>query len=283
MSTHVMSSPAPDSPVIAFIGGGNMASAILGGLRERGVAATAFEVVEPDETARRSLSQKFGLSPQSAPGPVLARCALVVWAVKPQMFAEAAGAAAPFVRNALQLSVAAGIPSASIASWLGNQRIVRAMPNTPALIGRGMTGLYARAEAAAPQDRALVEQVLAPTGELLWVDEEPLLDTVTALSGSGPAYVYYFIEAMTKAGIDLGLSPEQAHRLAVGTFSGASELACRSDEQPATLRARVSSKGGTTHAAITALDEAGVQGHIEAAVRAAHRRAGELAREFGKI
>ena len=267
-------------PPIAFIGGGNMASAILGGLIHQGLPPETFEVVEPFEAARARLAAQFGLVAQAEAGAALARCRIVVWAVKPQTFAEAARAVQPWTPDALHLSVAAGIPSDSIARWLGSERVVRAMPNTPALVGQGMTGLFAR-PAVSAEGRAQVEQLLAPTGDLLWVDGEAALDAVTAVSGSGPAYVFYFIEAMTEAGIEMGLPPEQAQRLAVGTFTGASALARASEDPPAVLRERVTSKGGTTYAALSALEAAGVKAQFKAAIRAAERRAGELAREFG--
>ncbi len=271
-------SVTPLAPV-AFIGGGNMATAILGGLIRQGVPAKAFEVVEPAADTRRRLASEFGIAARSQAGAALERCAVVVWAVKPQSFALAAAPVQPFARHALHLSVAAGIPSDSIAQWLGTERVVRAMPNTPALVGRGMTGLFARP--AAQVDRALVERLLAATGELMWVADESALDAVTAVSGSGPAYVFYFIEAMTEAGVEMGLPPHQAHRLAVGTFAGASALAAGASDPPAVLRARVTSEGGTTHAAITSLDAAQVKASFKAAMRAAHVRAAELAREFG--
>ena len=267
-------------PPIAFIGGGNMAGAILGGLRQQGAPAAAFEVVEPVEAARQRLAGQFGIAAQATPGPALGRCALVVWAVKPQSFAQAAREARDFTGAALHLSVAAGIPSDSIAAWLGSQRVVRAMPNTPALIGQGMTGLFARPDVTAA-GRASVEQVLAATGELLWVDDEAALDAITALSGSGPAYVFYFIEAMAEAGIEMGLPPAQAHRLAVGTFSGASALARGADEPLSVLRERVTSRGGTTHAALSALEAAGVKDHFKRAIRAAQQRARALGAEYG--
>jgi len=268
-------------PPIGFIGGGNMASAIIGGLIRQGVPATSFEVVEPFADARKRLANDFGIQARAEAGAALARCEVLVWAVKPQTFAEAARPVRDHAGKALHLSVAAGIPSDSIARWLGSERIVRAMPNTPALVGQGMTGLFARAAVDAG-DRGLVEQVLAPTGELLWVDAESALDAVTAVSGSGPAYVFYFIEAMAEAGVEMGLTPEQAHRLAVGTFVGASALAHNASEPPAVLRERVTSKGGTTYAAITALQAADVKASFKAAMHAARRRAGELADEFGK-
>lgn len=268
-------------PPVAFIGGGNMASAILGGLRKAGLPAGHFEVVEPWAEARERLARDFGIAASAEAGPALARCGLVVWAVKPQAFAEATAPVRPFTGQALHLSVAAGIPSQSIATWLGTERIVRAMPNTPALVGQGMTGLFARAAVDAA-GRTQVEQLLAPTGQLLWVEPESALDAVTALSGSGPAYVFFFLEAMATAGVEMGLTPEQAHRLAVGTFTGASALAAASAEPPAVLRERVTSKGGTTHAAITSMQAAGVQDSLRAAIHAAQRRAGELAAEFGR-
>ncbi|MEJ8855001.1 pyrroline-5-carboxylate reductase [Variovorax robiniae] len=280
----LQSTPPSDTaalPPIGFIGGGNMASAILGGLIRQGVPASAFEVVEPFEEARQRLARDFGIAAMAQAGAALARCELLVWAVKPQMFAEAAQPVREHAAGALHLSVAAGIPSQSIARWLGSERIVRAMPNTPALIGQGMTALFARdgVEGAA---RGMVEQVLAPTGQLLWVDAEGDLDAVTAMSGSGPAYVFYFIEAMTEAGIDMGLTPEQAHQLAVGTFTGASALASGSDEPPSVLRQRVTSKGGTTYAAITSMEGAQVKEKFKDAMRAAQARARELGEEFGK-
>jgi len=272
--------PAP-LPPIAFIGGGNMASAIIGGLIQQGAPASAFEVVEPFEAARTKLAQSFGITAQAEAGEALSRCAVVVWAVKPQTFAEAARPVRAFASNALHLSVAAGIPSDSIARWLGSERVVRAMPNTPALVGQGMTGLFAR-PGVSGADKALVGQLLAPTGELLWVDAEPALDAVTAMSGSGPAYVFYFIEAMTEAGVEMGLTPEQAQRLAIGTFTGASALAHSATEPPSVLRERVTSKGGTTYAAITSLEGADVKAQFKTAIRAAQKRAAELGEEFGR-
>ena len=274
--------PAPSAPAsaIAFIGGGNMASALIGGLLAQGMAPTQIEVVEPSEAARSSLLAQFGVTAQALPGPGLRAADLVVWAVKPQVFREAALQARPLTSSALHLSVAAGIRSSSIAQWLGTERVVRAMPNTPALIGRGMSALFAR-KAVDALERKRVEQLMAPTGEMLWVDEESLLDAVTALSGSGPAYVFYFLEAMTRAGTSMGLSEAQAHQLAVGTFAGAAELARQSDEAPAVLRQRVTSKGGTTHAAIESMEHAGVADALVQAIEAAQQRAHELGDEFG--
>ena len=268
-------------PPIAFIGGGNMAGAIIGGLLQRGLPASQIDVVEPLEPTRAALQQRWGIAAHSAPTAALARAGLVVWAVKPQTFHAAAQAAAPHTAQALHLSVAAGIPSDSIARWLGSERIVRSMPNTPALVGMGMTALFARPQVNAA-GRRLAEQVAQSTGQTLWVEREAQLDAVTALSGSGPAYVFLFLEAMTQAGVDMGLPADQAYRLAVATFQGAAELAARSDEGPEVLRQRVTSKGGTTHAAISHLQAQHVPEHFIAAIRAAEQRAQELAAEFGR-
>ena len=278
MNTHT-ALPSRDT-TIAFIGGGNMASAIIGGLIRQGMATEQIEVVEPWEEARAALQKLYGITAQAAPGGPLERAGLVVWAVKPQTFQDAAAAVRAHTPNAVHLSVAAGIRSSSIARWLGSECIVRAMPNTPALIGKGMTALYARPNVSADQ-RETVEQVIATTGEYLWVTEETQLDAVTALSGSGPAYVFFFLEAMAQAGVDMGLAPEQAHQLAVATFVGASELARRSGEPPEVLRQRVTSKGGTTYAAIASLEKDGVRQHFTRALQAAQQRAQELGDEFG--
>lgn len=271
---------SPAVPTIAFIGGGNMASAIIGGLIRQGHPASQIEVVEPYAPTREALLKNFGLSAQAEAGPALQRAGIVVWAVKPQTFKDAAAQAKPHTAGALHLSVAAGIRSDSIAQWLGSERIVRTMPNTPALVGKGMSAIYAR-PAVDAQERAQVEAILASTGEFLWVETEKQLDAVTALSGSGPAYVFYFLEAMTRAGTAMGLSAQQAHQLAVGTFVGASELARRSDESPAVLRERVTSKGGTTYAALQSMEASGIAAAFETAMRAAEQRAHELGNEFG--
>jgi pyrroline-5-carboxylate reductase len=266
---------------IAFIGGGNMASAIIGGLIREGLPPAQIEVVEPYDEARQKLRAQFGIDAQERSGPALARAGLVVWAVKPQTFRAAASGAGVHTGAALHLSVAAGIRSDSIAQWLGTQRIVRSMPYTPALIGKGITALYAR-PGMSDADKARVEQVIATTGASLWVDEEALLDAVTALSGSGPAYVFFFLEAMTRAGVEMGLSPQQAYQLSVGTFAGASALAQASEDPPEVLRQRVTSKGGTTHAAITSMEQDQVQALFIKALHAARQRAAELGDEFGR-
>ncbi len=258
-----------------------MASAIIGGLVRQGHPASALQVVEPWDEQRAKLAQQFpDMAVLPAASAELKPSDLVVWAVKPQTFKDAAAATQAFVNGALHLSVAAGITSESIAAWLGTQRIVRAMPNTPALVGLGMTGLMARAAVSA-DDQALVERVVRTTGELVWVNVESDLDAVTALSGSGPAYVFYFLEAMRDAGAKMGLAPEVAQQLAIGTFLGAATLAQRSSDPLQTLRERVTSKGGTTYAAITSMEASGMKAKFEEALFAAQKRAAELGREFG--
>ena len=265
---------------IAFIGGGNMASAIIGGLLKRGAPANSLQVVEPLNEQRSKLKAQFGVQAREAPSADLASATLVVWAVKPQNFKDAALQTRFHTKAALHLSVAAGITSSSIAHWLGTEHVVRAMPNTPALVGKGMTALFAR-PAVSATGRALADRVIKTTGERLWLDDEAQLDAVTALSGSGPAYVFYFIEAMIEAGGVMGLTREQAHKLAVGTFVGASALAKASDEPIEILRSRVTSKGGTTHAAITSMEQDNVKTLFMRAMHAAKQRAKEMGDEFG--
>ena len=282
-----MTNPIP--PAIAFIGGGNMASALIGGLVRAGRAPGAILVIEPDEAQRARLAADFGVQTAAAAGAALGRAALVVWAVKPQIFKQAAAPCAAHLphlnsHGALHLSVMAGIRSESIAKAAGlapaRARIVRSMPNTPALIGRGIAGLFAT-PAVSATERQLVEQVLAPTGQWLWVDAEADLDAVTALSGSGPAYVFLFLEAMMAAAAEMGLSAAQGRQLALATFDGATALAAQSDESPAVLRERVTSQGGTTDAALQSMAAAGVAPALIAAIRAAQQRARELGDEFG--
>lgn len=265
---------------IAFIGGGNMASAIIGGLLKSGRAPGDILVLEPNAEQRSRLQRDLGVITLEAPGSVLQRAGIVVWAIKPQNFKEASAACAAHIGAALQFSVMAGIRSGDIARALGSERVVRAMPNTPALIGQGIAGLFAR-PAVGADERLQVERLLAPTGRTLWVEREEDLDAVTALSGSGPAYVFYFVEAMMKAAQDMGLSAEQGRELALATFAGASALALQSGEPPSLLRERVTSKGGTTYAGLTSLERSDVHGAIVSAVKAAQRRARELGDEFG--
>jgi pyrroline-5-carboxylate reductase len=265
---------------IAFIGGGNMASAIISGLLRKGVPPARIDVVEPFEETRHKLREQFGVLVHAQAGSAITQATVVVWAVKPQQFKAAAKQVKAHTPNALHLSVAAGIRSDSIAQWLDNEHIVRAMPNTPALIGKGITGLYAR-PAVTPAQRHTVQMVVETTGDFVWLNTEQQLDAVTAISGSGPAYVFYFLEAMTETGTTMGLPRDQAYKLAVATFVGAGELAKQSSEPPEILRQRVTSKGGTTYAATTSMDESGMKELFAKALFAAQKRATELGDEFG--
>lgn len=276
-----MSSSTPLNTTIAFIGGGNMASAVIGGLVRSGHPASTILVIEPSSEQALRLRAQLGVQAESAAGPALSAAGVVVWAVKPQVFQAAVAPCAPYVSQALHLSIMAGIPSTAVAQATGSARVVRAMPNTPALIGQGMSGLFA-SPAVTLDERLQVEQVLAATGQLLWVDKEAQLDAVTALSGSGPAYVFYLLEAMIQAGVELGLSAEQSRTLAQQTFAGSAALAAQSSETPEVLRQRVTSKGGTTYAAISTLEARGVKLAFVRALHAAAERAKELGEEFGK-
>lgn len=265
---------------ITFIGGGNMASAIISGLVSRGRAVRSLHVVEPSEAQRDKLRSDFGVSSQARADSTLAGAELVVWAVKPQTFSAAARDCGGELSTALHVSVMAGIRIATIARATHAACVVRAMPNTPALIGQGIAGLYAPASVTAAQ-RQQAQQVLGATGATLWVQHESDLDAVTALSGSGPAYVFYFVEAMMQAAQEMGLTAQVGRTLALATFSGSAALAQGSAESPATLRERVTSKGGTTHAALQSLEASGVKTAFVEALKAAHRRAKELGDQFG--
>lgn len=255
-----------------------MASAIIGGLLGQGTPAAAITVVEPHAPARAALLQQ-GVLAQPQAGEFLGAAALVVWAVKPQLFQAASLPVRVHTRRALHLSVAAGIRTESISRWLDSEQVVRAMPNTPALIGKGITALFARAEVT-PEQRARVSQVMGTTG-VIWLDTEAQLDAVTALSGSGPAYVFYFLQAMREAGVAMGLPAEQAYALAVATFIGAGELARASSESAEVLRQRVTSAGGTTHAAITSMEQDNISAGFVRAMQAARQRAVAMGDEYG--
>jgi pyrroline-5-carboxylate reductase len=263
-------------PPVAFIGGGNMSGALVGGLIAAGVDAARLRIVEPSAEQRARLAQRFpGVGILAAADASLRAAQAVVWAVKPQQFPEAAAQCRDHLGDALHVSIMAGVRCGAIARHAGARRIVRTMPNTPALIGRGITGLYATAQVG-DADRDVADALLAPAGARVWVEREDLLDAVTAVSGSGPAYVFYLAEAMVGAGEQLGLTAAQARELALATIAGAAALAQGSDDALATLRANVTSKGGTTAAAIAVLDAAQVQPRIGEALHAAARRAKEL-------
>jgi pyrroline-5-carboxylate reductase len=267
---------------LTFIGGGNMATALIGGLVAKGFAPSSIKVVEVVAEARARLEQAFGVACFDRAQTAAPFGDVVVLAVKPQQMREVAQALAGALRGELVLSIAAGIRLTDLERWLGGYaRLARCMPNTPALIGAGITGLYARPEAG-DEGRAHAQAILEAVGEVIWVDDEALLDPVTAVSASGPAYVFYFIEALEQAARELGLDAAGARRMAIGTFRGAAELAARSPEGPATLRERVTSKGGTTQRALETMQGDRVAEAIVRAVRAASERARELGDEFGK-
>ena len=267
---------------ITFIGGGNMASAIIGGLLARQHQPADFCVIDPQPATRDGLRQRFGLRTEGAPSADALAADVVVLAVKPQQMQQVAESLAPLMGSQLVISIAAGIRIGDLARWLGDyDRIVRAMPNTPALIGEGITGLVASASVDAAQ-RETAQRILDAVGQSVWVDDESQIDAVTAVSGSGPAYVFHFIEAMEQGAIALGLPPEHARRLAIATFTGAARLAADSDEPPAVLRERVTSKGGTTAAALAVMAQRHVAAHIGEAMSAARQRSIELGDELGK-
>ena len=260
---------------IVFIGGGNMAQALVGGLVKAGRAGASIVVIEPSEGTRRRLVGQFGVTARSAVGPSLEMAEVIVWAVKPQAFEAAAAPCAGRVGKALHVSVMAGVRTDAIVAATGSERVIRVMPNTPALIGQGVAGMFAR-PAVSDEDRADALALLAPTGELLWVGAEAQLDAVTALSGSGPAYVFLLLEALLDAARQMGLPPEMARRLAEQTVAGSAALAAASPDSPAELRRIVTSPGGTTEAAMTVLDTRGVRDAFIAAVLAARAKAEAL-------
>jgi pyrroline-5-carboxylate reductase len=266
---------------ILFIGGGNMATALIGGLLQQGFRPGDMRAVDVSEEARRRLQQQFGVSAMATFEGEIAED-VVLLAVKPQQMSAVANDLRARLRGQLVISIAAGIRTADLARWLGGHaRIVRVMPNTPALIRSGVSGLFA----AAPvnkADRDSAQSILGSVGGVVWVRNESDIDAVTAISGSGPAYVFYFIEALEQAAVELGLNDGQAHELAVQTFVGAAKLAAGSGDPVAVLRARVTSKAGTTEAALKTMEANDIKQKIVEAVHAAARRSRELGDEFGK-
>jgi len=267
---------------IGFIGGGNMAAALISGLAGQLTAGQNIHVIDLNPDALAQLQQQFGVTTATTPDAALSQCDVIVLAVKPQQMRAVVALIKPFVGQQLLVSIAAGIRSADLARWLGGHRaVVRAMPNTPALIGKGIAGVVASAGVSQAQ-RATADAILCAVGTTVWLTDEDQIDAVTAVSGSGPAYVFYFMEAMQQAAAELGLTPEQGIELAKATFAGATELALRSSEPVSLLRERVTSKGGTTYAALTSMEDAGVKQSIIKALHAAAARGKELGEEFGK-
>ena len=267
---------------IAFIGGGNMAQALISGLADKLIPANQIHVVDVHAETLRSVEKKWGVTTAATAGAEVSAVDVIVLAVKPQQMHDVASSIAPAIKNQLILSIAAGIRADDLSRWLGgHQAIVRTMPNTPALIGQGITGMVALA-GVSDQQRTIADTILRAVGQTVWLESENQIDAVTAVSGSGPAYVFYFLEAMQQAAVELGLSAEQGRSLAQATFLGASALASASDESLATLRERVTSKGGTTYAALTSMNDDAVQAAIIKALKAAAQRGAELGKEYGQ-
>ncbi len=258
-----------------------MASALIGGMLQRGFQASDLRVVEVSAEARERMQKQFGVAVAAGVDAAIGED-VVLLAVKPQQMRDVARGLQPHLRGQLVISIAAGIRVRDLSRWLANHgRIVRAMPNTPALLRAGVSGLYATPQAG-PADVQSAQRILEAVGAVVVLDREEQLDAVTAVSGSGPAYVFYFIEALQQAAGELGFSPEQARSLALETFTGAAKLAAKSTEPIEALRARVTSKAGTTEAALTNMEAGEVKRRIVEAVHAAARRSKELGDEFGK-
>lgn len=272
-------------PSVAFIGGGNMANALVSGLLNQQCPIENLHVIEVSDVSRAQWISR-GLSTSSAPDQILKNKRVWIFAVKPQQMKEVVLACKPWLSpDTLIISIAAGISIASLASWLGTpdmpyQHIVRCMPNTPALVGAGVTGLAAPS-GLSDEERNIASSLLSAVGQAVWVDDDNAIDAVTALSGSGPAYVFLFLEALIKGGEALGLTGTQAKALALATLAGATKLASESSETPATLRERVTSKGGTTAAALAIFDQSQFVEIVCQAMNAADHRAAELSKEFG--
>lgn len=266
---------------ITFIGGGNMAKALIGGLIKRGYSPSKMHVVELSKDKCAELHNEFGVRATTELATAVAHGETLILAVKPQQLQEIAVQLAPILDEQLVLSIAAGIRTQDMARWIGTQNIVRCMPNTPALIRSGVTALYAT-PAVKPEQCHRAESILGAVGSTLWVEDEEMLDAVTAISGSGPAYVFYFIEAMQQGAYELGLDEAQARQLVLDTFLGASKLAESSQEDVAVLRERVTSRKGTTERALLSMEKDRVKANIVAAIHAAATRSRELGDELGK-
>jgi pyrroline-5-carboxylate reductase len=268
---------------LGFIGAGNMAGSLIAGLIADGYAPENIWASDPNQDKREQLSAHFGVHTTPDNDEVVNQAQLVVLAVKPQVLRYTVQEIASVVRQRqpLIISLAAGVAIADIARWLdGYNSIVRSIPNTPALVKSGATGLYAHTSVGFEQ-RNQAESVLRAVGLTVWVENESLLDVVTALSGSGPAYFFLFMEAMEAAAVQLGLAPETARILTQQTALGAARLAMESDDTPTRLREKVTSPGGTTEQAIRVFEESGLRASVEAAMRAAQLKAIELSKQLG--
>ena len=274
-----MTSPLPASDSLAFIGGGNMARSLIGGLARRGADTRTIRVAEPVAALREALVADFGVQAFERGEDAVAGAGLWLLAVKPQMMRAACEplAAAAQAQRPLVVSIAAGIPVARLQQWLGGGLpVVRCMPNTPALLGAGVTGLYA-GEGVDASQRSRADELLSSAGATVWIDAEPLIDAVTAVSGSGPAYVFLLAEALEAAAVAEGLPAADARILVVQTLLGAGRMLAEAGEAPAELRRRVTSPGGTTQAAIEAFQAGGLEALVARAVHAARERGAALA------
>jgi pyrroline-5-carboxylate reductase len=267
---------------IAFLGGGNMARALIGGLVAKGVDPRSISVIEVSPAAREKLATQHGVHASSAPDAATLEADVLVLAVKPQDMRAALRTLPSSFSQKLVISIAAGVRVDALSRWLGgHRRLVRCMPNTPALIGAGIAALYALPEISS-EERRKAETILRAVGEVVWVEDERLLDPVTALSASGPAYVFWFIEQLAASGEKLGLESETSLKLAMETVLGAAKLAAQSADPPGELRRQVTSKGGTTEAALKVFEQERLAEKIMQALEAASRRGSELGDELGK-
>ena len=267
---------------ITFLGGGNMAAALIGGMLKQGFKAAELQVVELSAEGRARLEAGFGVRVVASIDDASLDCDVLVLAVKPQQLRDAVAPMAGRLASQVVVSIAAGLRLADIGRWLGGyDGLVRAMPNTPALIGAGITGLFANAAVSAA-GREAADKVLSAVGSTVWVADEAQIDSVTAVSGSGPAYVFHFIECLQAAGESMGFDGATARKLAIDTVLGAARLAAASAESPAVLRERVTSKGGTTAAALASFAANGFPAVVERAVRAAEARGRELGDQLGR-
>lgn len=266
---------------IAFLGGGNMASALIGGLIAKGHDPARISVIEMSPAARDKLGARYPVRVTTAPDDAMKGADTLVLAVKPQDMRQALASLGSEVRSALVISVAAGITLDTLSRWLGgHRRIVRCMPNTPGLIGAGITGLYA-SDAVEKHEKEKAEAILRTVGEVVWLSEERLIDPVTAVSASGPAYVFWFIEQLAAAAVKLGIPQDDALKLAKQTVLGAAKLAVESSDSPETLRRNVTSKGGTTEAALNVFEQEKLAERFMRAVEAASKRGEEMGKEWG--
>ena len=266
---------------ITFIGGGNMATAMIGGLlKSQSCKSEELSVVEVEEAACTKVRERFSIRATTNLSEGVAASSIVVLAVKPQQLFEVCKQLSPLMGDQLIVSIAAGIRAQDIARWLNSENVVRCMPNTPALIQSGVTGMYALSGVSL-ENTNIAESILKAIGSTVWLQEEVMLDGVTAISGSGPAYVFYFIEAMQQAAKELGFDEAQSKRLVLDTFLGATKLAEASSDEVSILRARVTSKNGTTERAVLSMQANEVKQHIVAAVHAAALRSKEMGDELG--